>query len=107
PARAVATKATRPRSDGSLTAKRLLPLRAPPRTKSDDAKTPGSSLEDRFQGARPGRSPGSRIVLLPAPSRPDGQWRSRVSSPITVTGSRRLSTAFPGPDGAPGARATR
>src|ERR1051326_143388 len=46
----------------------------------------------------PGRSPGSRIVLLPAPSRPRerGQWLSRVSSPITVTGSRRFRTAFPG-----------
>jgi len=31
-------------------------------------------LEDRRLGARPGRSPGSRIVLLPAPSRPRGQW---------------------------------
>src|SRR2546429_3423642 len=36
----------------------------------------GSSLEDRRLGARPGRSPGSRIVLLPAPSRPRGQWLS-------------------------------
>src|ERR687888_385350 len=36
----------------------------------------GSSLEDRCAGVRPGRSPGSRIVLLPAPSRPRGQWLS-------------------------------
>src|SRR5262250_1312368 len=50
---------------------------------------------------RPGRSPGFRIVLLPAPSQPRGQWLSRVSSPITVTGSRRIRTAFPGaPSGA-------
>src|SRR2546428_121618 len=48
-------------------------------------------------GTRPGRSPGSRIVLLPAPSRLSRQWLSRVSSPITVTGSRRIRTAFPGP----------
>src|SRR5436190_20015253 len=46
---------------------------------------------------RSGRSPGSRIVLLPAPSQPRGQWLVRVSSPITVTGSRRFRTAFPGP----------
>src|SRR5262249_6207206 len=45
----------------------------------------------------PRRSPGSRIVLLPAPfpaSRASGLL-VRVSSPITVTGSRRSRTAFP------------
>src|SRR5207245_4758344 len=57
----------------------------------------GRPLDDRVGRERPGRSPGSRIVLLPAPSQPgDGQWLSRVSSPITVTGSRRACTAFPG-----------
>src|SRR3989442_15330344 len=52
--------------------------------------------------ARPSRSPGSRIVLLPAPSQPRGQWLSRVSSPITVTGARRIHTAFPGALSGPG-----
>src|SRR3989442_7739769 len=52
--------------------------------------------------ACPSRSPGSRIVLLPAPSQPRGQWLSRVSSPITVTGSRRIHTAFPGALSGPG-----
>ena len=49
---------------------------------------------------RPDRFPGSRIDLLSAPSQPPrrhGQWSSRISSPITVTGSRRLVTAFPTP----------
>jgi len=61
--------------------------------------SPGSSREDRLMVARLGRSPGFRIVLLPAPSRPAACWASgftRVSSPVTVTGSRRIRTAFPG-----------
>ena len=46
-----------------------------------------------------GRSPGFRIVLLPAPSRE--AWRFpvgllRVSSPVTVAGQRRILTVFPG-----------
>src|SRR6185369_15929577 len=32
----------------------------------------------------------------------DGQWLFRVSSPVTVTGSRRIRTAFPGRRQAPG-----
>ena len=45
----------------------------------------------------PGRSPDSRIVLLPAPfpARRASGLCLRVSSPITVTGSWRSRTAFP------------
>src|SRR5438067_10831195 len=49
PARAVATNATRARRGCAAIACRLLPLRAPPRMKSDDI--PGSSLEDRSRYA--------------------------------------------------------
>src|SRR5262249_56127174 len=38
----------------------------------------GSSLEDRLRWLRPGRSPGSRIVLVPASSQP--------SRPVTLAG---------------------
>src|ERR1044071_9194912 len=47
PASAVATKVTRARGARPATAKRLLPLRAPPRMNSDDAMPAGSSREDR------------------------------------------------------------
>jgi hypothetical protein len=47
PASAVATKVTRPRRGRSARASRLLPLRAPPSMRSDDAIVPGSSREDR------------------------------------------------------------
>ena len=80
---------TRARSGSSHSARRRVP--------GATIESPGPSLEDRLRRERPGRSPGSRIVLLPAPSQPgNGQWHSRVSSPITVTGSRRACTAFPG-----------
>src|SRR4029453_9375904 len=79
PGSAVATNVPRPRGGRPARAKRLLPLRAPPRMKSDEATGPGSSREDRRdRDARAGRSPGSRIVLLPAPSQPRG--------PVAVAG---------------------
>ena len=62
---------------------------------------PGPPSRTGVVGGRPGRSPGSRIVLLPTPSRPGlrASGRPWVSSPITVTGSRRIRTAFPAPGG--------
>jgi hypothetical protein len=42
-------KVTRPRVGKPAMAKRLLPLRAPPRMKSDDANASGSSREDRLR----------------------------------------------------------
>jgi hypothetical protein len=46
----------------------------------------------------PGRSSGSWFVLLPAPSHPcTGQWRWRVSSPLTAAGPRGIRTLFPYP----------
>ena len=44
-----------------------------------------------------GRSSGSWINLLPAPSRgvPPPQWLQPVSSPITAAGPRRICTVFP------------
>src|SRR5439155_21022930 len=63
----------------------------------DEPIPPGLPRRPVDGGTRLGRSPGSRIVLLPAPARLARQWLSRVSSPITVTGSRRIRTAFPGP----------
>ena len=45
--------------------------RRPARGGRSDARSPGSSLEDRSgRSGSPGRSPGSRIALLPTPSRP-------------------------------------
>src|SRR5258705_3784584 len=68
---------------------------------------PGSSLEDR-------RTDRARAGLLAlgssySPRLPGltGQWHSRVSSPITVTGSRRLQPPSLGPRGHPRARTTR
>ena len=60
--------AERPRA----TAYRLLPLRAPPRMRCDWCSDDPQVLPRRPVMAcrRPGRSPGSRIVLLPTPSRP-------------------------------------
>src|SRR5687768_16659412 len=53
---AVARKVTRPLARCESTAKRLLPLRAPPRTNSDEAKaSPGSSREDRCRECAPGQ----------------------------------------------------
>src|SRR5438093_8044709 len=46
--------------------------------------TSGSSYSPRLPGSR--------------------QWPLRVSSPVTVTGSRRIRTAFPGPSWAPRAQ---
>ena len=47
----------------------------------------------------PGRSSGSWFILLPVPSHPStGQWRRRVSSPLTAAGPRGISTLFPYPN---------
>src|SRR5437773_5284749 len=48
-------------------------------------------------GSRPGRSPGSRIVLLPAPSRPDRPVALAGFVPDYSDGVAAASTAFPGP----------
>src|SRR3989442_3668290 len=64
----------------------------------------GSSLEDRCAGARPDRSPGSRIVLLPAPSRPRGQWLSAGFVPDYSDGVAAVFNRLPwAPLGIPGA----
>ena len=107
---AVATKrgatadAERPRA----TAYRLLPLRAPPRMRCD-----WCSDDPQVLPRRPVWRAGVRAGLLafgsPYSPRLPGpiarQWLPWVSSPITVTGSRRIRTAFPGaraPGGPPG-----
>src|SRR5712691_1199761 len=101
-ARAVARKA--PREGLGIRAairkaSRLLPLLTPPRTRSDRCtRLTRSSREDRLKdGARAGLlalgSSYSPRLPGPEPSRPVAPtW---VSSPITVTGSRRIRTAFP------------
>ena len=60
---------------GRSRAYRLLPLRAPPRMRWESTRGVARTLPRRpVSGARsPGRSPGSRIVLLPTPSRPRGR----------------------------------
>src|SRR5262247_92127 len=55
PASAVATTTTAPSAGWQPTAKRLLPLRAPPRIRCADLTLPGSSLEDRCRWCAPGQ----------------------------------------------------
>jgi hypothetical protein len=52
----------------------------------------------RFERKEPGRSPGSRIALLSAPSHPAFQDSGivRISSPITVAGQQRARPASAG-----------
>src|SRR5262249_5699435 len=73
-ARAVATKAPRERLGiwaAIRKASRLLPLLTPPRMRSDRYTRLTRVLPRRpVEEWCPGRSPGSRIVLLPTPSRP-------------------------------------
>jgi hypothetical protein len=61
-------------------------------------ESPGPSLEDQYgiAGARAGflALGSSYSPRLPSPTGPVALW---VSFPITVTGSRRLATAFPAP----------
>src|SRR3989442_12102032 len=64
----------------------------------------GSSLEDRCAGARPDRSPGSRIGLLPAPSRPRGPWLPAGFVPDYSDGVAAVFNRLPwAPLGIPGA----
>src|SRR5690349_1258029 len=82
------------------------------RARNKKSPRPGTDPEDctRFfiltcspalEGAMansPGRSSGSWFVLLPVPSHPsNGQWRWRVSSPLTAAGPRGIYTLFPYP----------
>src|SRR4030095_5729923 len=66
----------------------------------DDARIPGPPAETGSwcaRGAGVLASGSSYSPRLPG----SRQWPLRVSSPVTVTGSRRIRTAFPGPSWAP------
>src|SRR3989441_8261776 len=58
------------------------------------------------KGQAPGRSPGSRIDLLPAPSRPRRPVALAGFVPDHSDGVAAASTAFPGPSWASRARIT-
>src|SRR5712671_8040616 len=102
---AVATNVTRARGRWQSTAKRLLPLRAPPRTRVVEA-TPGSSREDRVE--RCARGQVSWLSDRPTPR------AFPASRPVALAGFvpdysdgvAAASTAFPGPSWASRARTT-
>src|SRR5256885_5012604 len=123
-ARAVATKATRPASAGSETAKRLLPLRAPPRMNSDETilrvlpRRPGVLVRARAGLLALGSSYSPRLPGLAAsgslagfvPDYSDGVAAALNRLPWALLGTpgRELAVAGADPDalrhGTPGAR---
>src|SRR4029450_12072332 len=59
------------------------------------ALIPGPPAKTGFGGTRPGRSPGFRIVLLPAPSRLSRQWPSAGFVPGYSDGVAAVSHRLP------------
>src|SRR2546425_5371875 len=103
PAWAVATKVTRARGDWESTAKRLLPLRAPPRTRVVEA-TPGSSREDRVEKCARGQV--SWLSDRPTPRAFPASWPVALAGfvPDYSDGVAADSHRLPwGPRGRPGA----
>ena len=76
-----------------------LHIKTPACTEKTGAQRHGSWRSDLPRGrlsgnSRQGRSPGSGIILLTAPSQ-TSQWHVRLSSPLTVAGQQGSYTPFP------------